>query len=185
MKHRSCRQLWCRPSTKCWIGREVSRAVQRSHAIMVEIGSMPRDTADGISGAASGVSLFRVGEPARRMRERGAGKTGSGHTARPPRTIGLMDHMGAGNLGDDTTQTAVIANIKERWPNAAIVGFTMNPPDTAARHGIQSYPLRRRTWDRPGEALGETPPLPERRSSPGRLTAAMLAVLRKPNTNAH
>jgi len=66
--------------------------------------------------------------------------------------IGLLDHMGAGNLGDDTTQTAVIANIKQRWPAATIYGFSMNPPDTERRHGIRAFAIRRRTWatfDRP------------------------------------
>ena len=60
--------------------------------------------------------------------------------------IGLLDHMGAGNLGDDTTQTAVMNNIKRRWPNAEICGFSMNPSDTRLRHGIASYAIRRATW---------------------------------------
>ena len=63
--------------------------------------------------------------------------------------IGLMDHLGGGNLGDDTTQTAVIQNIKKRWPDARIYGFTMSPSDTEARHGIRTYPLRRRTLGPP------------------------------------
>lgn len=63
--------------------------------------------------------------------------------------IGLMDHMGGGNLGDDTTQTAVISNIRSRWPGAMIFGFSMNPSDTQARHAIPAYPIRRRTWDNP------------------------------------
>jgi hypothetical protein len=74
--------------------------------------------------------------------------------------IGLMDHLGGGNLGDDTTQTAVIQNIRKRWPDARIYGFTMSPSDTEARHGIRTYPLRRRTWDRPGEALRDPPHQP-------------------------
>jgi polysaccharide pyruvyl transferase WcaK-like protein len=60
--------------------------------------------------------------------------------------IGLLDHMGAGNLGDDTTQTAVMNNIKRRWPNVQIYGFSMNPSDTQQRHGIPSYAIRRATW---------------------------------------
>ena len=41
--------------------------------------------------------------------------------------IGLLDHVGGGNLGDDATQTAVIQNIKTRGPHAQIAGFSTNP----------------------------------------------------------
>jgi polysaccharide pyruvyl transferase WcaK-like protein len=54
--------------------------------------------------------------------------------------------MGGGNLGDDATQTAVMQNIRKRWPNCEICGFTMNPSDTQSRHGIHSYPIRVHTW---------------------------------------
>jgi hypothetical protein len=37
------------------------------------------------------------------------------------RKIGLLNHMGGGNLGDDATQDAVIENIKRRWPEAVIL----------------------------------------------------------------
>jgi len=37
-------------------------------------------------------------------------------------------------------------NIQTRWPDAEIVGFSMNPEDTLARHGIRSYPIRALTW---------------------------------------
>lgn len=64
------------------------------------------------------------------------------------RKIGLLNHMGGGNLGDDATQEAVIQNIKRRWPNAEIVLFSMNPADTRPRHRIPSYPIRTETWER-------------------------------------
>jgi len=57
--------------------------------------------------------------------------------------------MGGGNLGDDTIQTAVMGNIRSCWPGAIIYGFSMNPPDTRLRHGIASYPIRRKTRDCP------------------------------------
>jgi len=60
--------------------------------------------------------------------------------------IGLLNHMGGGNLGDDATQDAVMENIKSRWPDAEIFGFSMNPSDTQARHGIISYPIRTEMW---------------------------------------
>src|SRR5262245_25973947 len=61
--------------------------------------------------------------------------------------IGLLDHMGGGNLGDDATQDAVMHNIKSRWPHAVIIGFSLNPSDTQQRHGIPSYAIRTKTWD--------------------------------------
>lgn len=107
---------------------------------------MPRE------GAASklrrGLAAWLAQRTARRF-----GAVPAQNAERPARMIGLMDHMGAGNLGDDTTQTAVLQNIRKRWPDAVVCAFTMNPPDTEARHGIRAYPLRRRTWARPGEAL--------------------------------
>lgn len=62
------------------------------------------------------------------------------------RKIGLLNHMGGGNLGDDATQDAVIQNIRSRWPESVIFGFSMNPADTQTRHGIPSYPIRTETW---------------------------------------
>jgi polysaccharide pyruvyl transferase WcaK-like protein len=64
------------------------------------------------------------------------------------RKIGLLNHIGGGNLGDDATQDAVIQNIKSRWPNSEIFLFSMNPADTRTRHGISSYPIRTETWFR-------------------------------------
>jgi polysaccharide pyruvyl transferase WcaK-like protein len=60
--------------------------------------------------------------------------------------IGLLHHVGGGNLGDDATLDAVADNVKRRLPNAQIVAFSMNPADTEARHGITSHPIRRKGW---------------------------------------
>jgi len=60
--------------------------------------------------------------------------------------IGLLNHVGGGNLGDDATLDAVAGNIKRRWPNVEIVAFSMNPDDTETRHGIISHPIRRNGW---------------------------------------
>src|SRR6516164_3024495 len=60
--------------------------------------------------------------------------------------IGLLDHVGGGNLGDDATLDAVAGNIKRRWPNAEILAFSMNPDDTETRHGSASHPIRRKGW---------------------------------------
>ena len=66
-------------------------------------------------------------------------------TVRRSKKIGLLDHTGYGNLGDDTTQTAVMQNIKQRWPGSVICGFSCIPTDTELRHGITCYAIRRKT----------------------------------------
>lgn len=60
--------------------------------------------------------------------------------------IGLLHHVGGGNLGDDATLESVASNIRRRWPTAEIIAFSMNPGDTEARHGITSHPVRRTGW---------------------------------------
>jgi hypothetical protein len=52
--------------------------------------------------------------------------------------VGLLHHVGGGNLGDDATLDA--DNTKRRWPNAEIAAFSMNPDDTKTRHGITPCP---------------------------------------------
>jgi polysaccharide pyruvyl transferase WcaK-like protein len=68
--------------------------------------------------------------------------------------IGLLDHMGYGNLGDAATQEALIANIKKRQPDVEIIGFSLNPDDTRKRHDITCYSITH--WhpglDMPGPA---------------------------------
>jgi polysaccharide pyruvyl transferase WcaK-like protein len=60
--------------------------------------------------------------------------------------IALLHHTGGGNLGDDATIDVVIANIRQRRPHVEIAIFSMNPLDTAERHGVPSEPIRRHTW---------------------------------------
>jgi polysaccharide pyruvyl transferase WcaK-like protein len=57
--------------------------------------------------------------------------------------IGILDHMGYGNLGDAATQDVVISNIRKRLPSAELVGFSFIPSDTTARHGIPCFPILR------------------------------------------
>jgi len=68
--------------------------------------------------------------------------------------IGLLDHMGYGNLGDAATQDVVIANIKKRISDAEIVGFSLVPLDTTTRHSIPCYPIRR---SNPAPEIAENP----------------------------
>jgi polysaccharide pyruvyl transferase WcaK-like protein len=72
------------------------------------------------------------------------------------RAIGLLDHMGYGNLGDAAIQDSVIANIKKRLPNARLVGFSLIPDDTKKRHGIPCYPILRwhPTLEKTGNQVG-------------------------------
>lgn len=57
--------------------------------------------------------------------------------------IGIFGHVGNDNLGDEAIIAAVIQNIKRRFPDAMLFGFTINPADTQARHDIRSFPIRR------------------------------------------
>jgi polysaccharide pyruvyl transferase WcaK-like protein len=61
--------------------------------------------------------------------------------------IALLHHTGCGNLGDDAIIDVVVSNIRQRWSRAEITVFSMNPDDTAERHGIPCYPIRRYRWN--------------------------------------
>jgi len=69
-------------------------------------------------------------------------KMGNSH-----KVIGLLDHMGFGNMGDAAIHESFMDNIKGRLPNARLIAFSQNPEDTRKRHGIESYPIR---WKYPG-----------------------------------
>jgi polysaccharide pyruvyl transferase WcaK-like protein len=69
--------------------------------------------------------------------------------------IGILDHMGYGNMGDAAIQEAFIANIKRRLPNVLLVGFSLNPDDTRKRHNILCYPIQ---WSYPGRNDSDTRP---------------------------
>ena len=83
-------------------------------------------------------------EPSRSAKPK-AGSAGNetGGAARSLRRIGLIHHLGHGNLGDDATLDAVAENIRRRWSDAVIIAFTLNPVDTQERHGMPAYALRR------------------------------------------
>jgi polysaccharide pyruvyl transferase WcaK-like protein len=56
--------------------------------------------------------------------------------------IGLLAHCGTGNLGDDATVAAVLHHIRSRWPEAYLAGLSMDPEDSARRHGIPCFAMR-------------------------------------------
>ena len=81
-------------------------------------------------------------------------QAGGSRMPRKPKRIALLHHAGCGNLGDDAIIDAVVSNIRRRWDNAEIAVFSMNPDDSAKRHGITSFPIRRYRWDsRPRSAI--------------------------------
>jgi polysaccharide pyruvyl transferase WcaK-like protein len=93
--------------------------------------------------------------------------------------VGLFHHCGGGNLGDDATVETMIQNIKSRWREATVFGFSMNPGDTQARHGIRSYALRRNTWTLGGiSGNGDTSSAKGRVKAAEFLHPALFAVLR-------
>jgi polysaccharide pyruvyl transferase WcaK-like protein len=77
-------------------------------------------------------------------------------TVLPAKKIGLLDHLGFGNLGDDATLDAVMSNLRARWPHAEVIALTMNPLDTRHRHGVPAYAIRR-VWKMPHHAQLATP----------------------------
>jgi len=60
-----------------------------------------------------------------------------------PRRIGILGHVGNGNLGDEAIIEALIQGVREVVPGVEFAAFTIRPADTEARHGIPSFPLRR------------------------------------------
>ncbi len=68
-----------------------------------------------------------------------------GAGAKPVR-IALLEHCGTGNLGDDATVEAVQQHIERRWPDAAIIGLSLDPADSERRHGVPAYPIRQSVY---------------------------------------
>ena len=59
----------------------------------------------------------------------------------PFKKIAILGHVGTKNLGDEAIIAAVIHQIGKRYPTAQIIGFTGDPDDTRARHGIPAFPI--------------------------------------------
>ena len=60
--------------------------------------------------------------------------------------IGILNHLGGGNLGDDAALDALMQSIRARRPDTVIHAFSMNPEDTEWRHKVPSHPIRRQRW---------------------------------------
>jgi polysaccharide pyruvyl transferase WcaK-like protein len=99
----------------------------------------------------SQLELVRSGREVQ-ARARGGFKHLSGNCV-----IGLLDHLGHGNLGDEATFTTFMSNIKTRVPGAKFVGLSLNPVDTFSRHGIPSFAIRRDSKLPPETAVSAEP----------------------------
>lgn len=60
-----------------------------------------------------------------------------------PRRIGILGHVGNGNLGDEAIVDALLRGVRGVIPEAEFIALTIRPADTEARHRIPSFPLRR------------------------------------------
>jgi len=75
-----------------------------------------------------------------------ASDLGLGRLPGEPGTIALLSPCGWGNLGDAAIMSAAIDQIRARQPNAEIVAFTLNPPDTEQRHGVPTFAIDASTF---------------------------------------
>jgi len=57
--------------------------------------------------------------------------------------IGILGHVGNQNLGDEALIAAVVQNVRRRYPETELRGFTVYPHDTEQRHRIPAFPIRR------------------------------------------
>lgn len=59
------------------------------------------------------------------------------------RGVGVWGHYGNQNLGDEAIIEAVLHQLRRRMPQARLCCFSINPDDSAQRHGVDAYPIRR------------------------------------------
>jgi polysaccharide pyruvyl transferase WcaK-like protein len=105
-------------------------------------------------------------------------------TVRPVR-VAFVSPSGLGNLGDAAIIESFLAGLRRRRPGAEIVGFTLNPADTRARHGVDAttcgafslphYTIRRAPRTS-GDADGEVAEAPPRLAQLRRAVAALPGV---------
>jgi polysaccharide pyruvyl transferase WcaK-like protein len=104
-----------------------------------------------------------------------------------PRQIAFLSPCGWGNLGDAAIVDALIHGVRLRIPGAHIVGFTLNPADTAWRHAVQaftcaafslpSYPVLEPSGGQAAAEMGGSPEIPTP-AHPRGLMGALRALLR-------
>jgi polysaccharide pyruvyl transferase WcaK-like protein len=78
--------------------------------------------------------------------------SGTNFASTEPSAVALLSPCGFGNLGDAAIMSAAIDEIRARLPQAEIVAFTLNPTDTAQRHGVPAFALDAQTLNGLGRA---------------------------------
>ena len=58
-------------------------------------------------------------------------------------TVAVRGHYGNRNLGDEAIVAATITGIRRYLPNASFFAISLDPADSAVRHGVAAFPLRR------------------------------------------
>ncbi len=86
------------------------------------------------------------------------------HLSEPIR-VGLLEHCGTGNLGDDATVASVLQQINDRWPHASVIGLSLDPVDLEKRHGIPCFPIRQSLFACEREWTSDADPRLEQRST--------------------
>src|SRR5262245_8473157 len=57
--------------------------------------------------------------------------------------VGVFGHYGNRNLGDEAIVSATIQQLRRRLDDVEIVCFSLRPNDTAFRHGVEAFSVRR------------------------------------------
>jgi polysaccharide pyruvyl transferase WcaK-like protein len=97
----------------------------------------------------------------------------------PVDRVAFLSPCGGGNLGDAAIIASLLEAISRRRPAAQVIGFTLGPSDTTARHGVEAHPLT--GFARPLYTM----PRPQAATSPGsagggaRWSARIAAGVRK------
>jgi len=58
------------------------------------------------------------------------------------KSVGIFGHYGNLNLGDEAIITAIIENVRLRFPDAELTCFSVNPQDSQMRYSVPAYPIR-------------------------------------------
>lgn len=62
-----------------------------------------------------------------------------------PVKVAIFGHYGNANLGDEAIIQAAIDNLQRVMPQATLECFSINPHDSAERHGVNAFPIRYRS----------------------------------------
>lgn len=71
--------------------------------------------------------------------------------------VAVLGHYGNRNLGDEAIVAATLAGLRRGLPSASLFAVSLDPADTAHRHGVAAFPLRRNARS---EAVWRVPSAP-------------------------